>query len=225
MMVVQRLIPRARPSKGWNYIQKCEYRLPVKEVKKGLVVFARNKLYMVYDFALHTQGRQGSHFKVELIPFGSSGNSSGGKIIERLSPDDALEGVDLTTKICRLLYETEGVVTFLDQATMEEVQCDVDTLDGGQKTLKMITEDMDVVIQTLEDDESQVVSVKLPLTGIYKVEHADPTPSIVSNEGKGTRFKQALLTNGVTVTVPEFVHTGELIVVTTTDCKYKERVK
>ncbi|KAI9350183.1 hypothetical protein BDR26DRAFT_578159 [Obelidium mucronatum] len=135
---------------------------------------------------MHSQGRQGSHYKVELLPFGSGvAGSSSGKIVERLSPDDALEGVELLARSCRIMYESEGVIHFIDQETMEEVECTVDSLEGGETSLKMITEDMDVIIQSLEDDPSRVVSVKLPLSGVYRVQHTDPSPSMVSNEGRG----------------------------------------
>ncbi|ORY36302.1 hypothetical protein BCR33DRAFT_722106 [Rhizoclosmatium globosum] len=227
MFLVQRpfwLARQATAATRWNWMQQCGFKLSVKDIKKEMVVSTRNKLWLVKDFSLHTQGRQGSHYKVDLIPFGA-GHGGGGKITERFNPDESLEGVELAVKTCRFLYESEGVIRFLDQETYEEVEVDVDLVEGGERGLKMITEDMDVVVQCLEEDPSQIVSVKLPLTAVYKIKHADPAASIVSNEGKGTRFKQAILENDVTVVVPEFVNTGELIIVTTADAKYKSRAK
>ncbi|KAJ3119823.1 hypothetical protein HK100_000145 [Physocladia obscura] len=175
------------------------YRLSATEIKKGLVVSSKNKLWLISDFAQHTQGRYGSHYKIDLIPFGAS--ASGGKVTERYSPDDFLEGlfalnrlktdsklkpnsgVDLKARTCRLLYQSEGIIHFLDRDTMEEVECNVNVIEGKKL---MINDDMDVVVQCLdnEEDNGEVVSIRLPSSGIYKIAHAEPTPSIVSNEGK-----------------------------------------
>ncbi|KAJ3061659.1 hypothetical protein HDU98_002415 [Podochytrium sp. JEL0797] len=84
---------------------------------------------------------------------------------------------------------------------------------------------MDIVVQCLAEEGRDVVSVKLPLTATYRVQETDPAPSMVSNEGKGTRLKSAILENGVGVTVPEFINAGELITVDLAEVKYRGRAK
>ncbi|KAI8617233.1 hypothetical protein BC830DRAFT_1114421 [Chytriomyces sp. MP71] len=203
------------------------YKLSPKDLKRNVILRSKGRLWTVSDFSLHTQGRQGSHYKVELVPFGTSGAVGGGKVVERVNQDAVLEGVDLANRGARFLYQADGILYFLDLESMEEVQCEMGILNGGEKTATMITEEMDIILQCLEEDSGslEVLAVKLPLTGVYKVAQAAPAPSSVSNEGKGTRFKPATLENGVIVTVPEFVHQGERVVVTIADFKYKERAK
>ncbi|TPX75843.1 hypothetical protein CcCBS67573_g02897 [Chytriomyces confervae] len=204
------------------------YRVGVRDIKKGMIVNTRNRLWAISDFALHTQGRQGSHIKVELVPFGGGGGggvSGGGKVVARMAPDDYFDALEIKTRACQFLYESEGLLHFLDLDSMDEISCSADLLEGGERVVKMLNDSMDISIQCVDDETAEVVSVKLPLTSVYRVAIAPPAASIITNEGKGTRFKHATLENGVNVVVPEFVMQGESIVVSLADFKYRERVK
>ncbi|KAJ3201095.1 hypothetical protein HDU67_001554 [Dinochytrium kinnereticum] len=180
------------------------YRIPVNEVKKGQAVSHKGK------------GRQGSHYKVELREA-----VKGGKLTERFNANAVLEGVDLVDKPFQFLYVDGNEIHLLDRETLEEHTLPLDALEASAHVIPLLNDEMKIKVSFHGD---KAMSVKLPLTGNYTVVYTDPPASSVSNEGKGTMFKNAVLENDFTLTVPEFVMTGDVIVVELAEGKYKERV-
>ncbi|KAJ1547962.1 hypothetical protein HK405_004542 [Cladochytrium tenue] len=80
-----------------------------------------------------------------------------------------------------------------------------------------------VADRALSRRDGEPVRVNLPSSASFKVTYADPTPSTATNESKGTTFKSAILENGATLQVPEFVQTGDVVVVDLAEAKYRSR--
>ncbi|KAJ3412928.1 hypothetical protein HDV05_008716 [Chytridiales sp. JEL 0842] len=186
----------------------------VSNLKKGMVVQHKGKFWVVHDYSLHTQGRQGSHYKVDIRDV-----LKNVKVTERFNAGSTLEVVELDDRKVQFLY-ADDKIHLLDRESMEEIEFDIDYIPGGSKAISMLTDETDIRVLFLE---STPVVVKLPQTGKFKVTYTDPPPSSVSNEGKGTLFKNAILDNGVTLTVPEFVVEGDTIIVDIADQKYVSR--
>lgn len=65
-----------------------------------------------------------------------------------------------------------------------------------------------------------VIDVSLPPTVSYKI--VDTAPNFKGNTAQGGN-KPAVLDTGATVNVPMFIENGEIINVSTEDCKYMGR--
>ncbi|KAJ1553642.1 hypothetical protein HK405_007329, partial [Cladochytrium tenue] len=102
-------------------LQFREYRVAINEIKKGQLIVHKDRVWVVADYSQHTQGRQGSHYKLDLRDL-----ARGTKIVERFNAGSLLEGVDLHPRSCQFLYadDQDGTLHFLDRETMEEIQTD-----------------------------------------------------------------------------------------------------
>ncbi|KAJ3107360.1 hypothetical protein HDU97_004242 [Phlyctochytrium planicorne] len=171
---------------------------------------------------MHTQGRQGSHYKVELREA-----RTGSKLTERVHANAVLEDVfmcsaiELKEKPHQFLYEDNGELHLLDRDTMEESVVPLDALEADRSLLPLLNDTLDIKVLF---HASNPISVRLPPHAVYKVTYTDPPASTVTNEGKGTGFKNAVLENDFNVTVPEFVRAGDEVVVELVNGKYRERV-
>ncbi|KAI9336214.1 hypothetical protein DFJ73DRAFT_850725 [Zopfochytrium polystomum] len=153
-----------------------DYRVPINEIKKGQIIRHKDKIWTIFDFTMHTQGRMGSHYKLELREVGRAG-----KTFERFNAGTAVEGVDLDSRSCQFLYVDEQV-HLLDRETQDEVEIDVDLLKDGRKVLPFLNDELEIKVECLDGEP---VRVSLPLTGSYKVTYTDPPPSTSTNESKG----------------------------------------
>jgi elongation factor P len=165
----------------------------------------------------------------------------GSKESGRFAAVDTLEGIQPLKKDFQFLYSADDTIHLLDRETLEEVELPEDSIIGisnhfmfikrtikrnvgGKKLVGLLHDEMDVKV-LMDETSNTPLAIQIPETGSFLVESTDPSPSSVSNEGKGTRFKKAQLANGMTITVPEFIQTGEFITVHLESWSYKERNK
>lgn len=120
------------------------------------------------------------------------------------------------------LYSDAGKIHLLHGETFEEIELDESACEGGSKAVGMLEDGMPIAVSFLTTPQSgtQPITFKLPANYEYTVQ------SVVERAGqaaKGTVYKQAMLTNGAKVQVPEFISEGEKIVVDINDMKYMKR--
>jgi elongation factor P len=73
---------------------------------------------------------------------------------------------------------------------------------------------------TVEMHEDTPLGIRLPPNVILEILEADP---VVKGQTAANSFKPAKLVNGIKVMVPQFIGTGERIVVDTTERTYLRR--
>ena len=82
-----------------------------------------------------------------------------------------------------------------------------------------LQENMNVQIEFYED---KPIGIELPEKIVMEITEAEAT---VKGQTQSSSFKPAVVENGETVMVPQFISAGERIVVNTTDGSYVERAK
>ncbi|KAJ3329002.1 hypothetical protein HDU76_008859, partial [Blyttiomyces sp. JEL0837] len=125
---------------------------------------------------LHSQGRQGSHYKVDFRDV-----TKHGKLTERFNAGSTLEGVDLVDRTFQFLYADDANIHLLDRETFEEIEVDIEGVEGGGKSVPLLNEEMNITVKFYDD---KPLLVKLPMTAEFKVSYTDPPASSMSNEGK-----------------------------------------
>jgi elongation factor P len=78
---------------------------------------------------------------------------------------------------------------------------------------------MTVSMQTYE---GRPISIKLPEKVVCEIVETEP---VMKGQTAASSYKPATLDNGLRITVPPFVATGEKVVVNTVDIAYVERAK
>jgi len=147
---------------------------------------------------------------------------SGQKSNERFKSSDSLEVLALADASYQYLYSDAGRIHLLHGETFEEIELDETVCEGGSKAVAMLQDGMPIAVSFLTTPQTgtQPITFKLPANYEYTVQ------SVIERTGqaaKGTVYKQATLTNGAKVQVPEFISEGEKIIVDINDMNYMKR--
>ncbi|KAI9207515.1 uncharacterized protein BJ171DRAFT_492941 [Polychytrium aggregatum] len=208
-------LPLSRLHPRWA-IQTRNYELPVSSLKKRAVIKHKGKLWVVSSFAHRHQGRQGSHFNLDLVDI-----KSGAKLSERFNSGTVLEGVDLEKRQLQYLYTLDDQIHLMHPETFEETAIAVDLLDGGAKAVPFLQDGMMIRVDL---HEGVPVQVEAPDRGNYLIQFTAPPPSSSTNESsKGTASKYATLDNGVEILVPDFIEPGDSVTVHIAEQRYLGR--
>jgi elongation factor P len=138
----------------------------------------------------------------------------GRKLNERFRSEDKVEQVRLEQKDQQFLYESDGMLTFMDSETFEQVELPADLLGDRRPFLQ------DGMTVTIEYYGEEALNVTLPQKVICRIAETEP---VVKGQTAANSYKPAILDNGVRIMVPPFVGPDEDIVVHTETMEYSER--
>lgn len=181
------------------------------QVRMGMVIEHNKKLWLVVKHNIMTPGNLRSFNQVELKDI-----KTGNKSNERLSSSEKVERVRLDDKPYQFLFADGDMLTFMDNATYEQI---VVNKDLAGEAIAFLQDGMTVQIETYE---GEALRIRLPERVTVKIVEADP---VVKGQTASSSYKPAILENGVRVLVPPFIESGERIVVDTTELTYVERAK
>ena len=103
----------------------------------------------------------------------------------------------------------------MDQTNFEQIQ--IEKLLIGEKS-KLLKENMEVDVQFYED---QALSVDLPSTVELKIETTD---AAIKGQTASSSYKPATLENGINITVPPFIDSGDSILLDTRTLEYIKKI-
>ncbi len=181
------------------------------DLKKGVVCQIDGKPYRVTDYNQKVMGRGGSIVNVKLR------NLIDGNIIPKtFKGQDKIERADVNTKNVQYLYTAGELFYFMDPESFEQFELSADTVDTAAGYLK---EGDSLGIQFFGD---RVINVELPKNLYLEVTYAE---DVVKGDTTSSVLKDATLETGLTVKVPSFIKTGDIISVDTATGEYRERKK
>ncbi|MEN3951609.1 elongation factor P [Iodidimonas sp. SYSU 1G8] len=158
----------------------------------------------------HTQpGKGGAYLQVELKNI-----RDGSKLNERFRAAEAVERVQLELRPFQYLYGDDDNLTFMNTENYEQIEIKRE-LAGEQSVF--LQDGMMVEIAVYEDEP---LSVQMPQKVILEVAETEP---VMKGQTAANSYKPAILANGVRVSVPPFVGTGDKVVVNTETFEYMER--
>lgn len=179
------------------------------EIKPGNVLEHNDGLWVAVKADHVKPGKGGAFAQVELKNL-----RNGSKLNERFRSADKVEKVRLEQKDQQFLYEADGMLTFMDSETFEQIELPADLLGDRRPFLQ---DGMTVVIEYYENE---ALNVTVPQKVTCKVVETEP---VVKGQTAANSFKPAVLDNGVKVMVPPFVGQDEDIIVNTETMEYAER--
>ena len=179
------------------------------EIRPGNIIEHNGGLWVAVKTAHVKPGKGGAFAQVELKNL-----RNGSKLNERFRSADKVERVRLEQKDQQFLYETDGMLVFMDTETFEQIELPADLLGDRRPFLQ------DGMTVTIEYYESEALSVTLPDKVTCTVTETEP---VVRGQTAANSFKPAILDNGVKIMVPPFVGEGEEVVVSTETGEYVER--
>ena len=180
------------------------------EARKGITIELDGQLYNILDYQHIKMGRGSAQVKLRLRDIRA------GHTIERtFQAGDRFERVRLDQRPAQYLYRDDDLYYFMDTQSFEQTPLTSQQLGNA---LNYIKEGMTLTISRYGDE---AIGVDLPITVELLV--AETGPSFKGDTSQaGT--KPAVLETGVTIQIPFFINTGDMVRVDTRTGSYVERV-
>ena len=180
------------------------------EIKPGMLIEHKDDLWEVLKTQHVKPGKGGAFNQLELKSL-----KRGTKLNERFRSSDSVERAILDDKKFSFLYEDESNCHFMDQTNFEQIEINKSLL--GEKS-KLLKENMEVTVQFYED---QALSIDLPSSVELIIESTD---AAIKGQTATSSYKPATLENGIKITVPPFINSGDKIVLDTRTLEYIKKI-
>ena len=186
--------------------------LNYNELKPGIVFVWKDEPWLVleYQFLRMQQRKPVARTKIR--------NLKNGKVLDQtFHYGDSFEEAEITRRSVKYLYNNRGQYWFSDiDNPANRFSLGEDTVGNTGKFIKENTE-----VTIIEFDEN-VIGVELPIKVELSVKEAPP--SIKGGTASGGT-KPAILETGMSVNVPMFISTGDIVRVNTQTGEYVERTE
>jgi elongation factor P len=183
----------------------------ITDLKKGTVFAWQGEPFRVVDYSQKVMGRGGSIVNVRIKSL------IDGKVLEKtFKGNEQLDSADVTSQTVQYLYNDGTSFHFMNGDTFNQFEVPADLVGDSVGYMK---EGDQVSLQFFED---RPITVELPKNVPLKVIYAE---DVVKGDTTSSVQKDAELETGITIKVPAFIKTGDLISVDTTTGAYRERVK
>jgi elongation factor P len=180
------------------------------EVKPGMIIEHKNDFWNVLKAQHVKPGKGGAFNQVELKSI-----TKGTKLNERFRSSETIEKAELEEKKFNFLYLDENNCHFMDNKTFEQISIPKSLTEEKYKLLK---ENLEVTISLMEDEP---ISIELPNNVECIIEITD---AAIKGQTAASSYKPATLDNGIKITVPPFVESGDKIILDTRSLEYVKKV-
>ncbi|HMT55299.1 MAG TPA: elongation factor P [Candidatus Saccharibacteria bacterium] len=185
--------------------------LGVTDLRKGAVFSFEGHPYRVTEYSQKVVGRGGSIVNVTIKSL------LDGKVLQKtFKGNEQLDSVDLAYANVQYLYNDGSKFYFMDNESYEQIELNADVI-GEQ--VGFLKEGDTVKAMKLD---GTTVSVELPKNVYLEVTYSE---DVVKGDTTSSVLKDATLETGITVKVPAFIKTGDVISVDTDTWEYRERKK
>jgi elongation factor P len=185
--------------------------LSITDLKKGTIFQLDGVPYRVVEYAQKVMGRGGSIVNVRVKSL------LDGKVLEKtFKGNEQIDFADVVNQSVQYLYTDGRTFFFMNEATFEQFEVATELVGDSSGLMK----EGDRVTLLLFD--GQPINVELPKNVPLTVTYAE---SVVKGDTSSAVTKDATLETGITIKVPAFIKTGDIISVDTTNFTYRERVK
>ncbi len=184
--------------------------IPATQIRKGMVIIYNNEPYKVVKFRFTMSGRGSNSIPAKLRNI-----VTGAQAEVRFRSDDKIEKAYISEESYEYLYQDGDEYWFMNSETFEQIAMRKDEID-------------DVIGYLLPNTACKVqlydgkpIGVSAPNTIHLRV--VETEPSIKGATASGNVPKPATLETGITIQVPMFVETGDIVIINTTTGAYQGR--
>lgn len=179
------------------------------DFRTGLTIEIDNGVWQVVEFQHVKPGKGAAFVRTKLK------NVESGAVVERtFNPNEKMPPAHLDTRKMQFLYEADGVYTFMDMESYEQIELNKETLGTA---LNYLQENMEVSVQSFKD---RIIGISLPNSVNLKVIECEP--GVKGNTATGAT-KMAKVETGYEVRVPLFINEGDVLRIDTRTGNYIER--
>ena len=186
--------------------------MKANDIKKGNVVEYNNGVYQIRDIERSSPQGRGGNVRFRFIMYSVPG---GNKLDASFDGDDDLREVELSRRQATFSYKDGEAFVFLDDEDYTPYTLDPDAIGDAAG---YITDGLaGIYVQVIDE---QPVAIQLPQHVTLEVVE---TPPELKGGTATKRPKPATLSTGIEIMVPEYITTGERILVNTTTGEFGGR--
>ena len=185
--------------------------LPATQIRRGMVIVWEGDPCRIIEFRHHTPGNLRAMVQAKLKNLRSGNNFE-----HRFRADDQLHKADMETHELQFLYKGGDSYHFMNTENYEQLEMDEEALGDNAPWMQ---DNMQVIVEFYN---GKPMSLQLPQFMNYEI--VDTAP-VMKTATKTASSKPAVLSNGVSINVPEFIAQGERVRVNPNTGEYMDRAK
>ncbi|MDR0351658.1 MAG: elongation factor P [Puniceicoccales bacterium] len=181
------------------------------DIRKGRVLLYQNVPHLILEMLHRTQGRQAGFVQVTMRNLHTSASTTA-----KFRSTDNVEFCHVSTQTLEFSYVDQEGFHFLNPETYEYTILSKATVEDQKKFL-VEGQEYDVLFV---DDKA--VQIQLPASVEIKVSNS---PEGLRGDSVSSAQKPATLESGLVVQVPLFIKEGDIVKISTDECKYLGRIQ
>ena len=185
-------------------------KINASEIRVGMLIEYKNDLWQVLKTQHVKPGKGGAFAQVEMKSLNKNT-----KLNERFRSSETVEKAAVEEEKFTFLYEDENDYFFMNPKSFDQINIKKEIV--GEKG-KLLTESLEVSVSFHNDSP---ISVDLPNQVTCKIETTD---AALKGQTASSSYKPATLDNGLTIQVPPFIESGDIILIDTRNIEYIKKV-
>ena len=185
--------------------------MPATQIRRGMVIVFEGQPCRVVEFRHHTPGNLRAMVQAKL-----KNVKTGSSFEHRFRAADTIQKASMETHELEVMYQGGEDFHFMNTENFDQLEMDAEALGDAAQWMQSGMKIM------AEFYEGRAVGIQLPNSLVLEVKDTAP---VMRTATKTASTKPALLENGVSVNVPEFVGTGDRVRVNPNTGEYMDRAK
>ncbi len=182
------------------------------EIKKGFAIESNGKTLLVKDIEVTTPGGRGG---AKIYKMRCTDLTTGARVDERYKSDDVVETVEMNKRAVVYSYADGDEHIFMDNEDYSQYTFKHNEVEDDMLFINEDTQGIHIILV-----EGSAVGLELPSSVELVIEETDPS---IKGASASARTKPARFASGLVVQVPEYIATGDRVVINTAERKYMSR--
>ncbi|MFZ3421099.1 elongation factor P-like protein EfpL [Vibrio harveyi] len=182
------------------------------EIKKGFAIESNGKTLLVKDIEVTTPGGRGG---AKIYKMRCTDLNTGARVDERYKSDDVVETVEMNKRAVVYSYADGDEHIFMDNEDYSQYTFKHNEVEDDMLFINEDTQGIHIILVN-----GAAVGIELPSSVELAIEETDPS---IKGASASARTKPARFASGLVIQVPEYIATGDRVIINTTERKYMSR--
>ncbi|EJB8451886.1 TPA: elongation factor P-like protein YeiP [Vibrio parahaemolyticus] len=182
------------------------------DIKKGFAIESNGKTLLVKDIEVTTPGGRGG---AKIYKMRCTDLTTGARVDERYKSDDVVETVEMNKRAVVYSYADGDEHIFMDNEDYSQYTFKHNEVEDDMLFINEDTQGIHIILV-----DGSAVGLELPSSVELVIEETDPS---IKGASASARTKPARFASGLVVQVPEYIATGDRVVINTAERKYMSR--
>ncbi|ACY51255.1 MULTISPECIES: elongation factor P-like protein YeiP [Vibrio] len=182
------------------------------EIKKGFAIESNGKTLLVKDIEVTTPGGRGG---AKIYKMRCTDLNTGARVDERYKSDDVVETVEMNKRAVVYSYADGDEHIFMDNEDYSQYTFKHNEVEDDMLFINEDTQGIHIILVN-----GAAVGIELPSSVELVIEETDPS---IKGASASARTKPARFASGLVIQVPEYIATGDRVIINTAERKYMSR--